>query len=287
MKIIRSVREMRDVSFRNRTALKTVGFVPTMGCLHEGHISLIRSSVSECDFTVVSVFVNPVQFAEGEDLEKYPRELDRDISLLEKENIDVLFVPDTREMYPEGYSIYVDAQGGLTERFCGASRPGHFRGVATVVAKLFNIVDPDKSYFGQKDIQQVLLIKKMVADLNFRTEIRVLPTVRDSNGLAMSSRNRYLSQEDTRRALLIFKAIEKAKETAALGEKSAEVIRKSAVDVLLSDGGVTIDYIDVVDVFDLETVKEVKDKALLILAVVTGGTRLIDNAEIISGTGKV
>ena len=286
MKIISSVREMRDVSFGIRASLKTIGFVPTMGCLHEGHISLVRSCSAECDLTVVSVFVNPTQFGPGEDFEKYPRNTNGDISLLKKEKVDVVFVPGSGEMYPEECLTYVDVTGGLTEKLCAASRPGHFRGVATVVAKLFNIVDPDRSYFGQKDAQQALVIRKMASDLNFRTDIRIMPTVRESDGLAMSSRNKYLSADDRRLAALIFKALQKAAETADGGERKADVILKAALDVLLLEDGIKIDYAEVVDAFSLESIKKVTDKALLVMAVFIGKARLIDNIEITVRNGK-
>ncbi|MFA6635996.1 MAG: pantoate--beta-alanine ligase [Candidatus Omnitrophota bacterium] len=283
MKIIRSVSEMSEVSLRIRTSLKRSGFVPTMGYLHDGHLSLVRASKSECDITIVSIFVNPSQFCPGEDLEKYPRDIDRDISLLEKEGVDFLFAPDAGEMYPEGYSSYVDMDCALVKKLCGVSRPGHFRGVSTVVAKLFNITDPDNSYFGQKDIQQGLVIKRMASDLNFRTKIRIMPTVREPDGLAMSSRNKYLSCKERKLAAKIFKSLERASKEISSGEKSAANIRKIVEDFLSGEEGIKIDYVDVVDPEDLRSLERLNGNTLIVVAAFVGATRLIDNILVQAG----
>jgi pantoate--beta-alanine ligase len=248
-----------------------------MGYLHEGHLSLVRASRSECDITVTSIFVNPSQFCHGEDLEKYPRDIDRDISLLEREGVDILFAPDAREMYPEGYSSYIDMDCALVKKLCGASRIGHFRGVATVVAKLFNIIDPDNSYFGQKDMQQALVIKRMASDLNFRTKIRVMPTVREPDGLAMSSRNKYLSDKERRSAARIFRSLERASEEILSGERSAENIRNFVKGLLSREEGIEIDYVDVVNPEDLSSLERSDGNTLIVVAAFVGATRLIDN----------
>jgi pantoate--beta-alanine ligase len=285
MKVIRSVRKMTDFSGDRRRSGGYLGFVPTMGFLHDGHMSLVRSSKTECDLTAVSIFVNPAQFCPGEDLEKYPRDIDRDISLLEAEKADIVFIPDAGDIYPKGYSTYVDMAPALTQKLCGLSRPGHFRGVATIVAKLLNLVDPDKLYLGHKDFQQAIIIERMVRDLGFRAEVRVMPTVRESDGLAMSSRNKYLSPENRRRSGVIYKSLEKAREAAASGEKKAADIRSSVENILLEEE-VKIDYIEIVDPVTLESIKELDGKALVAVAVFIGGTRLIDNMVITSHEEK-
>jgi pantoate--beta-alanine ligase len=285
MKIVKSVSEMADLCAGERSSGRIMGFVPTMGYLHAGHMSLVRASVSECGLTAVSVFVNPTQFSPGEDLKKYPRNLERDISLLEKEKVDLVFIPEERQMYPDGYSTFVDVDGSLTERLCGASRPRHFRGVATVVTKLLNIVEPTISYFGQKDLQQALVIRRMVSDLNMKTIIKVMPTVREPDGLAMSSRNSYLSASGRMRASLIFKALDKAREIAESGQRNSGVILKEARDVLFSQEGVVVDYLEVVNWSDLSVLEYVEDKAYLMAAVFVDGTRLIDNIEITAKAG--
>ena len=286
MKVIRSVREMAAFSAARRRSGGYLGFVPTMGFLHDGHMSLVRSSKTECDLTAVSIFVNPAQFCPGEDLEKYPKDIDRDILLLEGEKADILFIPEAGEIYPKGYSTYVDMAPALTQKLCGISRPGHFRGVATIVAKLLNIVDPDRLYLGQKDFQQAIIVERMVRDLGFRAEVRVMPTVRESDGLAMSSRNKYLSPENRRRSGVIYKSLEKAREEAAHGERSAANIRTIVKDLLLSEEEVKIDYIEIVDPVNLEALKELDGKALVAIAVLIGGTRLIDNMMITSPEEK-
>ena len=279
MKIITSIEEMREFSRKAALAVKTIGFVPTMGCLHEGHMSLVKASVAECDITVLSVFVNPAQFARGEDLEKYPRDLKKDISMAEKESADVVFAPSASEMYPNGYTSYVEVEGAPAKGLCAASRPGHFSGVTTVVAKLFNIVLPQRAYFGQKDAQQAAVIKRMVKDLNFPVDIRIMPLVREKDGLAMSSRNLYLSPEERKNALRISGSLMQAEEKVRSGEVSAGRIKKE-MEGILSGGGIKIDYIEVVDGETFEPIDKIKENTLIAVAAYVGSTRLIDNVVI-------
>ncbi|HHJ00878.1 MAG TPA: pantoate--beta-alanine ligase, partial [Candidatus Aerophobetes bacterium] len=211
MRLIRKIDEMRKY-VRERKNKKLIGFVPTMGYLHEGHLSLIRKARRECDEVIVSIFVNPTQFGRGEDYHSYPRDLKRDIALSEKEKVDVIFAPSVEEMYPEGYSTFVQVEGRLSSVLEGVSRPGHFRGVCTVLVKLFNIINPDISFFGEKDFQQALIVKKMVEDLNIDTRIVLLPTVREEDGLAMSSRNSYFNKEERKAAIILYRSLKKAKE---------------------------------------------------------------------------
>jgi len=279
MKVITLVSEMQSISKKLRFEGKTIGFVPTMGYLHEGHLSLVRASKSDCDVTVVSIFVNPIQFGPKEDLSKYPRDFERDKKLLEKEGVDFIFYPTEQEMYPKGFSTTINVEG-VTKNLCGASRPGHFRGVTTVVGKLFNIVSPDKAYFGQKDYQQLITIKKMVKDLNFPIEIVGMPIVREKDGLAMSSRNTYLNAEERVSALCLYKSIILAKQLIADGERNVENILKSIEQLIKNTPFTKIDYIKFCDPETLEYIEEgeIKGRILLALAVFVGNTRLIDNA---------
>lgn len=280
MEIISKVKEMREWSDKARAEGKSIGFVPTMGYLHEGHLSLIRAAKKECETVVASIFVNPTQFGPGEDLDKYPRDIERDKELAEKEGVDALFIPDTEEMYPGGCETYVDVEASLAEGLCGRSRPGHFRGVATVVAKFFDIVVPDKSYFGQKDAQQAAVVKRMVSDLNIPVEIRVEPIVRESDGLAMSSRNKYLTAVEREEAAGLFRSLEAAKEMVEAGEKRAEAVRKKVSGILQSGEVIKVDYIETVDADSMAPVEEIKDNTLIAVAAYVGGTRLIDNIVI-------
>lgn len=277
MRVVRSVKEMQAIS---RSLFKTgreVGFVPTMGYLHEGHLSLVRRARSENDVVVVSIFVNPTQFGPNEDYERYPRDEKRDRKLLEEEGVDYLFIPSVSEMYPEGYSTFVEVLG-LTEGLCGAKRPGHFRGVATVVTKLLNIVFPTRAYFGEKDYQQLQVIKRLVRDLNIPVEVVGCPIVREEDGLAMSSRNTYLSPEERESALSLYKGLELAEELFESGERNPEVIKKRVEEFILSHPKVEkIDYVEIVDPENLKPVKEVKKRDVIALAVFVGKTRLIDN----------
>jgi len=255
---------------------KRIGFVPTMGYLHEGHLSLVRQSVKDNDLTVVSIFVNPIQFGPGEDFERYPRDIERDKRLLEKEGVDYLFFPTSEEMYPSGFKTFVEV-AELGKKLCGKSRPGHFRGVTTVVLKLFNIVQPDKAYFGQKDAQQAIIIKKMVKDLNLDVEIVVMPIVREEDGLAMSSRNVYLDEEERKNATVLYKSLKEAERMIKEGERDAEKVINRMREIVMSYPKALIDYIEIVDTEELNPVNPIKGKVLIALAVYIGKARLIDN----------
>ncbi len=278
IRVIKSAGAMKKLSEVSRKKGASTGFVPTMGYLHEGHLSLVREARKRNDLVVVSIFVNPTQFGPKEDLRKYPRDLKRDLELLSKQKVDVVFCPGTGEMYPEGFGTYIEVKG-LSDKLCGASRPGHFRGVATVVAKLFNIVRPDVAYFGEKDFQQLVIIKKMAADMNMDVKIVSMPTVRESDGLAMSSRNSYLGKEERSSATAIIRSLKLAKTLAGSGVKSAESI-KAAMIKLMKASGLKIDYISICDPQTLEEKKAVRGKTLVAVAAYAGKTRLIDNIVI-------
>lgn len=254
----------------------SVGFVPTMGFLHEGHLVLVRHARSGNSQVAVSLFVNPTQFGPQEDFAQYPRDPERDLALLEKEGTDIVFMPTAEEMYPKGFNSWVEVEK-VTERLEGAARPGHFRGVATVVAKLFNIVEPTKAYFGQKDAQQAVVIKKMVADLNMNLEIVVVPTVREPDGLAMSSRNIYLDPEERRAATVLYRALSRAQQSWERGESDAECLRQEMIDLIQQEPWATIGYVNVADATTLEELTRIDRPALVSLAVKIGKTRLIDN----------
>ena len=268
---------MREASRKARAAGKSIGFVPTMGYLHEGHLSLVRKAREECDIVVVSIFVNPTQFAIGEDIDMYPRDLDRDKEMLEEIKIDHLFVPDEGEMYKRDCSTYVEERGILTEVLCGKSRPRHFRGVTTVVAKLFNIIDPNIAYFGQKDAQQAAVIKRMTTDLDFPVDIKIMPIVREDDGLAMSSRNAYLSDDERCQATGIFRSLEKAKKMIDDRETSVEIIKGEMKKVLEKGKDIDVEYIEFVNSDTFMPVQSVKDNTLIAVAAHVGRTRLIDN----------
>jgi pantoate--beta-alanine ligase len=273
MKVVNSVAEMRAV---RRGLTGSVGLVPTMGYLHEGHLALVRRARSENETVVVSIFVNPTQFGAGEDFQTYPRDPERDLALLQGEKADVVFMPPAEEMYPAHFSTWVDVQQ-VTERLEGAIRPGHFRGVATVVAKLFNIVEPTRAYFGQKDAQQLRVIKRMVSDLNMNLELVAVPTVREPDGLAMSSRNTYLSPKERQAALVLWQALDLANQLWSEGERNAGKIRQKMKALIDSEPLAQIDYISVADAESLEELGEIDRPALVSLAVRVGKTRLIDN----------
>lgn len=266
---------MQELARQAKRERRRIGLVPTMGFLHEGHLSLLRKCREACDLLVVSIFVNPTQFGPGEDLDKYPRDIERDCGLCRSESVDVVFAPSAREMYSNRPGVYVD-EPSLSRILCGEHRPGHFRGVLTVVAKLFNIVQPDVAAFGQKDAQQARIIEQMVRDLNFPVEIVVCPTVREPDGLAMSSRNSYLSAEERERALCLYKSLCQARELYDAGRRDAGSIRKAMAELIAASGG-DVDYIEIVDYNTLEPVEEIKKKTLIALAVRIGTTRLIDN----------
>jgi pantoate--beta-alanine ligase len=276
MRIVQSVSDARDVVRELRAQGKTIGLVPTMGALHEGHLSLVRAAKASCDAVVVSIFVNPTQFGPNEDFAKYPRTFEADCAALEREGVDVVFAPSTEEMYTAGASTFVDVEG-VSGRLDGASRPGHFRGVATVVAKLFNIVGPDRAFFGQKDAAQVAVLKKMVRDLNFPVEIVVCPIVREPDGLAMSSRNRYLSPEERQQARALHHALEEMERLARSGVTAARELIAAGEAVLAREPLVRVDYCRVVDPDTLEDLADVRGGALAAVAAFVGATRLIDN----------
>ncbi len=273
MKIIRSILDLKAARLRMRGSL---GFVATMGYLHEGHLSLVRRARAENDLTAVSIFVNPTQFLPHEDFKTYPRDEGRDLELLEKEAADLVFLPEARDIYPAGYGTFINVEG-LSSVLEGARRPGHFRGVATVVAKLFNLVEPMRAYFGQKDAQQVLVIKKMVADLNMNLEIVVCPTIREQNGLAMSSRNVYLTPEERRHARVLPQALFAAQESLRAGERNGDRLRHRMRQIIETVPGVRIDYVSVADPETLVELEHITGTALASLAVNFGHTRLIDN----------
>lgn len=276
MEIIRDISTLRQHIKNARKQGKTVGFVPTMGYLHEGHLSLLRKAKEENDIAVLSIFVNPLQFGIGEDYEEYPRDLENDATLAESAGCDLIFAPTVREMYPKGYATYVDVER-LTEGLCGASRPGHFRGVTTVVTKLFNCVTPDNTYFGQKDAQQALVIQHMAKDLNMDLTVRIQPTIREADGLAMSSRNTYLSDAERKAAVILSQSLFAAKEKVENGERDADALQSLIRERISAEPLAQIDYITVVDTEEVKPVKQITGRTLIALAVRFGKTRLIDN----------
>ena len=277
MRVIRSIQKMYKLSESARKEGKIIGFVPTMGYLHEGHLSLIRIARKRCDLLVVSIFVNPTQFGPNEDLNSYPRDFERDSKLCEKEGVDVIFAPSAEEMYPDSYSTWVEVKGSITEVLCGAFRPGHFRGVTTVVAKLFNIVQPHFAVFGQKDAQQLVVIKKMTRELNFPVEIVAAPTVREKDGLAMSSRNEYLNENERKVAPKIYQSLILAKNMLLRGERDTEKIKNEMRKFLESAKLIKVQYIDIVDADTLEPLKNARGRVMVALAAFLGKARLIDN----------
>lgn len=277
LRIVETVEAMREAARRYRATEGPVGFVPTMGALHEGHGALVRRSVAECGATVVSVFVNPTQFNDPEDLRRYPRSLKSDLELCERWGADIVFAPSVDEMYPEEPLTVLEVSG-LTEHLCGKFRPGHFRGVATVVAKLFHIVQPDRAYFGQKDAQQLAVIRRMVRDLNFPVEVREVETVREPDGLAMSSRNLRLSPEHRSLAPRLYEALGAAADLASEGERDACVLRRKGVEIL-EHPEIRIEYFDVVDADRLQPVSRIQGDVLIAAVIWLGGVRLIDNVH--------
>jgi len=273
VKVVRTVAQLR--AWRKGLS-GTLGFIPTMGYLHQGHLALVSRSKSENDTTAVSIFVNPTQFGPREDLARYPRDLPRDLALLEREGTDLVFAPETEEIYPPGYSTWVVAEG-VTERLEGARRPGHFRGVATVVAKLFNLLEPHRAYFGQKDAQQVAVIENMVRDLNIDLEIVPVPTVREPDGLAMSSRNIFLNPRERQAALVLYRSLCLAQEMYKSGERNAGKIREAMIKLIQKEPLAQIDYVSIAHPETLEEVEKLAGPALVSLAVRIGPTRLIDN----------
>ncbi len=281
MKRIQTIAEMKAICRQLTRRGKTLGFVPTMGALHEGHLSLVRASKSRCHATAVSIFVNPLQFGPAEDLSKYPRTLERDAGLLEDVGVDLLFVPTVDEMYPAGAKTYVQVEG-LSGKLDGASRPGHFQGVATVVTKLFEIVRPDCAFFGQKDAVQVTVLRKLGSDLDMDVEIVVCPIVRERDGLAMSSRNVYLTPEQRQQALVLHRALMRLQISADQGESDAAKLSEIGQQVIAEEPGARLDYFAIVDPETLDPVVDVAPGALVAVAAYFGATRLIDNILITS-----
>jgi pantoate--beta-alanine ligase len=274
MQVVTTVDGMRRL--RLQATGRSVGFVPTMGYLHEGHLSLVRRARAENDVVVASIFVNPTQFGPTEDFEKYPRDPQRDLALLQQERTDIVFMPSAVEMYPEGFSTYVDVDG-VTEVLEGTHRPGHFRGVATVVLKLFNIVQPTRAYFGQKDAQQVVVIRKMVNDLKLNVEVVPCPTVRETGGLAMSSRNVYLSPDERRAALILFRALSLSERLWRSGERDATKLRDRLHLLMAREPLASVDYISAAHPQTLQELESMDGPTLISLAIRIGETRLIDN----------
>ena len=276
MRLVRKIREMQKVSGQLKQEGRKIGLVPTMGYLHDGHLSLVKKVKGLCDIVVVSIFVNPTQFGPGEDFKRYPRDEEGDKAKLEGEAVDLLFIPEASDMYPSGYQTYVDVTE-VSKGLCGDFRPGHFRGVATVVAKLFNIVKPDVAIFGEKDYQQLLVIKRMVEDLNF--DIKIIPGVliREEDGMAMSSRNTYLSPEERKRALILYRSLLKGKDLFQSGERRASILLKAIKESIKSMDGVTLQYVEIRYVETLEKIKNVDKPAVIALAAIVGSVRLIDN----------
>lgn len=276
MKIINSARDMQLYSEDLRLQGKKISFVPTMGFFHEGHLALMREAKKKADFVVVSIYVNPTQFGPREDLAKYPRDFDRDCRMAQSVGVDVIFFPPNEEMYPDGYQTYINVER-VTQNLCGLSRPGHFRGVATVCAKLFNIVKPHVAVFGKKDFQQYVTIKRMVADLNLDLEINGLATVREADGLAMSSRNVYLNEEERKSALQLSRSLELAQKLYESGERSSKIIIEAVTKLIKSAPYTDIDYVKICDTVSLADIEQMENEAVIALAVRVGNTRLIDN----------
>jgi pantoate--beta-alanine ligase len=273
MEIAKTISRMKAL---RRDLTGSVGFVPTMGYLHQGHISLVKQAKTDNSAAVVSIFVNPAQFGPHEDFKKYPRNLEHDLDLLKEANTDIVFIPSDEEMYPPGFNSWIDVQK-ITEQLEGEQRPGHFKGVTTVVAKLFNIIEPTTAYFGQKDAQQALVIQKMVSDLNMNLKVIVAPTIRESDGLAMSSRNTYLTLQERQAATVLFKALTKAQQMWKHKETKAENIRQEMISLINKEPSAIIDYVSIADAQTLEELAEITTPALVSIAVKIGKTRLIDN----------
>jgi pantoate--beta-alanine ligase len=278
MQIYKTIAETRE-ALAEEALQKKVGFVPTMGALHKGHLSLVERCHSESDLTVVSIYVNPAQFGPQEDLNHYPRNLEKDIDLLRNYHVDIVFTPDDVQMYPEGYCTWVQVEG-LSDILCGASRPGHFRGVATIVLKLMHIVNPKLMFMGMKDYQQIIVLEKMIEDLNLETKIVRCPIVREPDGLAMSSRNSYLTPDERQRATCLIKALKNAQQMVNEGYLDSSILISEAENIIKQSDG-RIDYIKIVDGSTLQELPEVRSSSRMMLAVYIGNTRLIDNIELL------
>jgi len=280
MEVTKRTAEMQEISLRLKRKGGIIGLVPTMGYLHDGHLSLIKKARRENDIVIMSNFVNPLQFGPKEDFATYPRDLDRDNKSAESVGVDYVFAPANEEMYPQGYDTYVEVKGPITEKMCGKSRPGHFKGVTTVVLKLFLITQPDRAYFGQKDAQQAIVIRKMVTDLNVPVKIITCPIVREEDGLALSSRNTYLSSEERLQALALPRALSAGRDMIMKGETDPLKVKQHITSMLESSPGIRVDYVEVVDGDDLSDLSVIKGKVLLAAAVYVGKTRLIDNIDL-------
>lgn len=280
MRIIKTIAEIRACSSQLHAEGKTIGLVPTMGFIHEGHLSLIGESKRSTDITIVSIFVNPTQFGPKEDYDRYPRDIEGDTKKCSEIGTDLLFLPSVDDIYPKGFKAFVEVEG-LSNKLCGISRPNHFRGVATIVTKLFNIIRPDKAFFGQKDYQQALIIKKLARDLNLGIDIIVMPTVREADGLAMSSRNSYLNDIERRTAGILYGSLMLAEELISSGKMSAKEIREKMGSLIANEGADQIEYISISDPETLEEVERIEGGVLIAVAVWIGKTRLIDNIIII------
>ena len=286
MVVIGNPRAQQELSGRWRKAGKRIGLVPTMGALHEGHLSLVRASLASCDRTIVSIFVNPIQFGPREDLARYPRPFSRDCARLRKLGVDAVFHPSPSAMYPPGFATRVEVTGPLTTGLCGPLRPGHFAGVATVVAKLFNAVRPDAAFFGAKDFQQSAVIRRMAEDLNMGVEVRVMPTVRERDGLAMSSRNAYLDEAGRQAATVLFRALSAGRRIIMAGERGNKAVLAAIRGVLAREPLARVEYLQITDAGTLEDISSIKGRVLMALAVRVGGTRLIDNMCVSAPTGR-
>lgn len=277
MKIFRTVKEMQEFALRLKQEGRRIGLVPTMGALHEGHLTLMRAAKEATDFVIASVFVNPTQFGPNEDFDAYPRRFEEDCRKLESVGVDAVFHPQAADMYPQGFCTYVNVDGDITHKLCGAQRPIHFRGVATVVTKLFNITQADEAFFGQKDAQQVVVVCRFVQDLNLPVHINMVPIVREESGLARSSRNVYLSPEEKTAALVLSRSLRLAKDVYEKGERNAAVLKALVTKEIAGEPLAAIDYVDLFSFPALEAIETVDEKSLLALAVRIGKTRLIDN----------
>lgn len=277
MQLFSTVQEMHEYSREQRALGKSIGFVPTMGCLHEGHLTLMKEAKKNCDVVIASVFVNPIQFGPNEDYDAYPRQIERDALALEQVGVDALFCPSVKEMYPKGYHTYIEVENEFTNKLCGAKRPGHFRGVATVVTKLMNITAAEHAFFGQKDAQQVVVLSRVVADLNLPIQIHMVPIVREPSGLAYSSRNAYLSSIEKKQALILSQSLQKAKTAYLAGERNRECLIQVVTETLAQEKMAVVDYVQAYTFPELEEFSSYTGKIIIAIAVYIGKTRLIDN----------
>lgn len=277
IKVFTTAKQVQDYAAHCKKNGQTIGLVPTMGALHDGHLSLMKAAKAKCDVVIASVFVNPVQFGPNEDYDAYPRQFEADCQKLDQAGVNAVFHPAKEEMYPNGYTTYVTVDGSLTNRLCGASRPGHFRGVATVVTKLLNITQADRAFFGQKDAQQVVVISRFVRDLNMTAQIEIVPIFRAANGLALSSRNAYLSEQEKNKALVLSQSLQLAKEAYQKGEVQTSRLKNIVKDHLCAEESAKVEYVELYSFPALKEIDEVREKAIIAIAVKIGKVRLIDN----------